>query len=290
MRKVVSPQEVAHLWANQVQDEARNAGNSLFFYGDTIYSYGHHFAIAKHVEHNGVKACLFTTRKYSVTTSAHTSFVSSAANHLNLIYVPFPDGDFEKNARQFERNIKNALASIVSARKPEKYLYEARVILGQLEKYADFMGEPVPDEAKEMINIASQGEWAQYLADEEKREAEREEKAMQARQKKLKEDLIKWRNNKLRSLWGRLGERDYLRVSADGLEIETTQGISIPLDMAKRSFKFVMAAMKRGGCTDCKHKILHYEVTSITPTTLTVGCHAVDLKEINRVAKKLNWI
>ena len=41
--------EVSHLWANRAQDEARNRQGNLYFTGDTIYSYGSHFPIARHV-------------------------------------------------------------------------------------------------------------------------------------------------------------------------------------------------------------------------------------------------
>ena len=46
---VVSPETVAHLWANQVQQEAKNSNRSFYFYGPSIYSYGSHFEIARHV-------------------------------------------------------------------------------------------------------------------------------------------------------------------------------------------------------------------------------------------------
>jgi len=49
MRRVLrSNADVAHVWAQQVQDEERS-GN-MFFEGDTIYSYGHHFPIARFVK------------------------------------------------------------------------------------------------------------------------------------------------------------------------------------------------------------------------------------------------
>lgn len=47
-------------------------GPSFFFRGDTIYSYGQHFPIARHVTGTrGRAAVLFTTRDYSKTTSKH---------------------------------------------------------------------------------------------------------------------------------------------------------------------------------------------------------------------------
>ena len=64
MKKVFTDiSHIAHLWANQLQDEARNSGSGNFYFdGDVIYSYGSHFPIAKHVVNaKGEKAVLFTT-------------------------------------------------------------------------------------------------------------------------------------------------------------------------------------------------------------------------------------
>ena len=77
---------VAHLWANQSQDNAKNSSGNLFFNGKIIYSYGYHFPIAKHVQNNGISAVLFTERSYSNTTAKHVSAVIQAANHKNIIY------------------------------------------------------------------------------------------------------------------------------------------------------------------------------------------------------------
>ncbi len=71
--------EIPHLWMHQVQEEARNSNGSLYFSGPTIYSYGSHFPIARHVENKrGTKEILFTTASYSVTTSSHCSAVRLA--------------------------------------------------------------------------------------------------------------------------------------------------------------------------------------------------------------------
>lgn len=46
MKKVVSPEMTAHLWANKSQPEAQNSGRTIFFVGSTIYSYGSHYPMA----------------------------------------------------------------------------------------------------------------------------------------------------------------------------------------------------------------------------------------------------
>ena len=81
-RYVYPSDMVAHLWAHKSQDFARNPGHNFYFHGDTIYSYGSHFPVARHVENKRGRAVLFTTRDYSVTTSGHKWTVLGACKHL----------------------------------------------------------------------------------------------------------------------------------------------------------------------------------------------------------------
>ena len=90
MRYVVDAPMVAHLWAHQSQDSARN-GRNFYFEGKDIYSYGSHFRCAS-VEANqqGQKAYLVTTRTYSNTTCKHMGMVRKAIPYGELIfYTPY---------------------------------------------------------------------------------------------------------------------------------------------------------------------------------------------------------
>ena len=78
---------VAHLWAHKSQDFARNPGHNFYFHGDTIYSYGSHFPVARHVENKRGRAVLFTTRSYSSTTAGHKCMVEGACRHLTVFHV-----------------------------------------------------------------------------------------------------------------------------------------------------------------------------------------------------------
>ena len=55
-RHVYPVDMVAHLWAHRAQESAPQRGN-FYFDGDTIYSYGSHFPIARHVKHKGARCC-----------------------------------------------------------------------------------------------------------------------------------------------------------------------------------------------------------------------------------------
>src|ERR1039458_2443164 len=87
MRTVVPSRQVAHLWAHQSQEEAKNSNGSLYFNGKTIYSYGSHFPVATFAENAaGQTAVLFTTSTYSITTSGHCSAVRSAVRHIRPLF------------------------------------------------------------------------------------------------------------------------------------------------------------------------------------------------------------
>jgi hypothetical protein len=71
MKKVHNTQSVMALWADKLQSEARNPSRNVFFDGDTIYSYGLHFPMGKHVDTKNGPAILITLATYSKTTAKH---------------------------------------------------------------------------------------------------------------------------------------------------------------------------------------------------------------------------
>src|SRR5258708_6296401 len=79
-KHVFPTNEIPHIWFHKTQSDARNAQGNLYFADETIYSYGSHFPIARHVKNKSGRksAILFTTRSYSSTTSGHISAVQSA--------------------------------------------------------------------------------------------------------------------------------------------------------------------------------------------------------------------
>ena len=89
MRYVVEPAMVAHLWAHQSQESARNSGN-FYFEGKDIYSYGDHFRCASfETNQQGEKAYLVTTRTYSTTTAKHMGMVRKAIpGYETVFYTP----------------------------------------------------------------------------------------------------------------------------------------------------------------------------------------------------------
>ena len=124
MKKVFSDQsKVAHLWANKEQDEATNQGRSFYFDKETIYSYGRHFPIAKHVQDQaGNDYILFTERGYSNTTSKHISITRGACRNSEIVYCCNPDNGHESNFKYWFDEIEAEINKLAKARKPEIYL------------------------------------------------------------------------------------------------------------------------------------------------------------------------
>lgn len=67
-------------WATRLSYEGQNANKSLFFIGDTIYSYSQRFKIATL---NDSFEAFVTTKKVSSTTSKQTAMVRRELEKLN---------------------------------------------------------------------------------------------------------------------------------------------------------------------------------------------------------------
>jgi hypothetical protein len=268
--------QIAHLWANLVQKEAKTSSRNFFFNGDTIYSYGYSFPIAKHKTVNGIDAVLFTERSYSVTTSKHTRVTWQACNHKNIVYCYSPDSSHAENFNFWQRNAESVAKNLLKAKKPEKYLSELSIINGKVDKYAAFFSLPVPESLQAVLNIKDKTEFAAYA--EKKSEYERKEKERQ--EKELLEqhaaDLAKWLNGELPRLYVRDGF-DYLRITDN--RIETTQGVKIPIEAARRFYDALTAGTVAAGS-----KILDFEVREVSPEIVKIGCHTFNRAYLDQKA------
>lgn len=182
--------------------------------------------------------------------------------------------------------MKNALNGLATARKPEKYINTAEYALDKAVKYCAFFGIEVPAHLFELLSDAKNGKYSEYLLKErariEKEMAEAEARALIAHKVAIK----KWRAGETARIYSRTDDRDYLRINEKGNKIETSQGVEIPLEVAKRAWKWISAM---GTCNgDCKFKILDFEVKEVTKTYIKIGCHTIDIAEIKKMAKKLS--
>lgn len=289
MRTVVSSREVPRLWIHQSQEHARNSNGSLFFQGDTIYSYGEHFPIARIVQRKGRVAVLFTTATYSVTTSSHCSSVSRAIPpDLTVFNVPLDKPHtLDEWVEDYDARIDLATAKVALAKKHASWAAES---LGKLVTEANafikFWG------LKRRFKLPSDFDAVRAKL---KRDAAR--KTLETKQrnaeilKRNKQEIADWQNGVPYSSIPYAVPEIYLRVR-DG-EIETSRGARFPVDHALKALRIIRSVKlsgepyRRGSSHETIH-VGHYSIDSIDKNgNVTVGCHRILNGEIERIGALL---
>jgi hypothetical protein len=299
--------EIPHLWAHRTQEDARNRQGNLYFTGDTIYSYGSHFPIARHVTNDaGQRAVLFTTATYSVTTSSHCSAVRSAIpSGIPVFHVPnvchgrysgseLTADDHGGNLADYAERIEKYV--ITSARARSSYAKEwnndhAVRLRDEAFAYCAFFGLPVPNisEVRELDSEA--------LTAIRKREAKRTaEKAEQTKRERAEavirqqELITKWRAGQYSGCLYDVPAM--LRI--DGNEVVTSRGARFPVSHAKRALAFVRKVHESGQAYVRNGRTIHlgpYALDRIEANgTVKAGCHVVSWEEIERIAPALEAV
>lgn len=307
MRKYLKDKhEVAHFWANKVQDEGRCGGN-VFFDDGVIYSYGRHFPIAKHLPDGSIA---FTTRDYSPSTSNHKSIVRSAIPHGTKIhFVPHPAGSVRENREKVDYLIKLRLESAAKRRMKSTRdgdLAGALHIAEQFNGFALAMGA----KKKDLIKVqALVGLDMDKLKAKLKRDEEAKERAAKAlakkREKEQREQRAAWRHGG----YGHFDNPIMLRLhyvtnsteSADmqslikgepePFVIETSRGAEIPVDAALRLWPVIQRCRNGDKDYEVGMELGHYRLTRIrTNGSIVVGCHDIAYAEIEGIAHQLGLI
>ena len=297
--------EIPHLWAHRTQDEARNRQGSLYFTGDTIYSYGSHFPIARHVTNEaGERAVLFTTATHSVTTSRHCSAVRSAIpSGIRVFHVPnvchgrysgsdLSADDHAGNLTHYAKRVERHI--IISARARSSYVKEwnhrsAGQLRQQAIDYSVFFGFPTPS-IPEVPPLDSEA-----LVAVRKREAKRAAEKAQETKKRRAEAIA--RQQELITKW-KAGEYSgslydvLVMLRIDGHEVVTSRGARFPVSHAKRALAFVRKIRESGEAYVRNGHTIHlgpYAIDRIEPDgTVKAGCHVVSWQEIERIAPVLD--
>jgi len=274
---------VAHLWAHKSQDYARNPGHNFYFNADTIYSYGSHFPIARHVTRKGQSAVLFTTRSYSATTAGHKCVVASACRHLTAFHVADVTGsDTRKQFAEYRAEYMALVGKYAKARqrKPE-HLDALRRLVEEANGYATFFGLrtrlTLPDDLTAMI--------AECQAIE-KRERERKQREERKREREAQERLQKWVDGAIDYCPNGYGQPIRLRIKGD--ELQTSHGARVPLAHAVKAFRVLRRLHDKGQTYQRNGHTIHlghFALDSLdTEGNVTAGCHTVQWEEIARVA------
>lgn len=264
--------DIAHDFAHGATRGETATGN-MYIWNDKIYSYGHHFCIAKRV---GPGTILFTTRSYSPTTAKHINCVWGATRHMHRIECYDPSETHEENQRHYLEEIKELLPSLAKARKPEKWIHEIQIVCERAKKYCEFFGIKMDKDLAMFVNSEDLNKTNEAYEAELKRRAFREHKLLM---KKKREQLEKWHNFEGSDCVGGL---DYQELRCNARRIETTMGVKIPYDIAREFYeKLKSGAIKVGD------KLFYYAVRRMDRNEIAIGCHTFKRRYLMDFGKRV---
>ncbi len=262
--------EVAHLWANRSRQSAK--GSHFYFEGDTIYSYGSHFPIARLFLHPVTQtwAVLFTSRDYSQTTSKHKSYTRSACSHLECFFVTDPRAQVESVA-DLER-----LTAEDAARRSR-----------------------LADERREEKNASARRKRARAKAEREAQAA-------------FPGELAAWRaGGPLPRLMNSHASpfrcSTALRLTVDRRFIETSRGAKVPACVARKAWPILFAAVAAEEANPAPFAWTPFlslpefnwgdyrgmalcRVALGSPVELVIGCHQIPWAEVALMAETLGLV
>ncbi len=265
--------DVVHAFAQRNQSHGRSS--NIFFNHDKIYSYGYHYLLGEFIDD---KTIVIDNRGYSNTTAKHISYLIGGTRQYKQFFTMSCD------LHLVNLQILALKDRLAKAKKPEKYINEMLSLwasLNEFIKYTKNKNTPKDTRYKDIkrivkaLNIDSV-QYQQKLAD-----AKKKQDLMRKRSeaKKIKDTLSKWYNYEVHTF--RIGEKDYLRISQDGSNIETSQHVKVSIDEARTLYQLICKGIDIKG-----HRISNYIVNSINGT-LKIGCHNIDMDSVHKVGKQL---
>lgn len=291
-RKFNTIEDCIHTYAQFSQDQGES-GN-VFFYGNTLYSYGHHFPIAHKTQNDkGETAILLNGRTYSNSTTRHQGIAQAATRQYFQITSFGMDSNTkyngttsqEEHARHIEyyiREFKAIAEKLAVSRKPAKWIEEAQWLEEKNRVYLNFFNlTPSPEyqeafkqatEVSEELRAKVKAQQAEILKRKKEREAE------EAKEYAVK--VQEWITGERQSLYPR-PKIDILRRSGD--QIETSQGVKMSMKWAKAIYAALLHNDLKAG-----DKVLDqgYTVGKVNGT-VQIGCHTFDTEYLLNFGKTL---
>lgn len=305
VKQVFTNSQVCHVWASQTQSTGRNSNNSIWFEGDTIYSYGRHFPMARvYTKPDGNKFVLTSSKSYSVTTSGHMSDLRSAISHIASIAVPYPTSLYESAN---EECLLDRVASMIVGIFNGRCQYSGHLEKSEWNENKSAIERAIDDvnayrkmrdgdkaetfaldnETMQLLEVIETQKKEKYDAKQaekriaqkiaaDKYEVEREE-----RRKEYATEIELWETRaNTKDIPYDIVPRDYdrIRIKANGTDVETMRGAEVPLSHAVRLLNLAQQGRVKVG-----DRVGHFTVDKITDETLTIGCHTINIEQATRV-------
>jgi len=283
MKKVFqNTSEVVHVFAQQTQSEGRNQSGSIYFRDNKIYSYGSHYLLGEFINDETI---VINDFGYSVTTSKHINELINATSHYNQFYTSSIDINY------VQTEIDVFLKCLTNARKPEIYISNITKLETSLSKWVEYCKANKISHKykvnksdynyKKIVSIANNLLTPEAL---EKIKAKGKKDALKQKakdKKELKTKLDKFNSYKIDRF--KIGKFDYLRLSKNGQFVETSQNIRIEKNEAKKLYFAIKRKVDIRG-----QKIGYYTINKIDNKALTVGCHKICIKSVQKVGELIS--
>ncbi len=302
MRTVMKAAEVIHVWANQAQSDGRNPQGNCYFTGPTLYSYGRHYVVGRHVKGSrGRTAVLLNSNTSSPTTNRHRSHARQAVQHLTTFHVPLTDRDARPaeymDAYAVEMRQAIELASKARGRKGQHFA-TAQWAVDQANRLAEFFG------LRRRLTLPANLADAIAQANADRAAADRRNaKAIAERAKRAAAELERvravalaavddWRAGRISVIPGvynyaNLLGGDLLRLTGDGQTVQTSRGATVPAPHFRRAYRTLKRLHDAGhGYAANGHTLHvgHYQVSRMSGGMVRVGCHDFQWNEVTTFA------
>lgn len=262
------------------KESEHGRASSIFFERDTLYSFGHHFAICKRIEAEQ-ETYLFTAtlRGWGSYAAKHIGHARQALQGARLVLCNDPDATPAENFVYWQTYAKRVMENLARARKPEIYILELASIARQSKIYAEATKTKVPAALKKITSITTEQAREATKKIQEQRQKQEERRRHQRRKDNIKA-ARKFFNFETVTAYGQ--PFDLLRYNKDSQRIETSKAVQVPKEIALKFYGELLAGNLHPGS-----KILSYSVTEITEKVIVIGCHTLKLCHIHATAKKL---
>jgi hypothetical protein len=267
MKKVFSNSDAIHIFAQQSQSEGRSS--NLFFEGTKIYSYGYHYLLGEFIDKDTI---VINDEGFSSTTRKHIWLLSSGTKQYRQFYKTNVD------IMLVYSSVQSLVKKLSKANKKELYTMPILRHYKSLNKYLEYT------KTKTQISKTKEYKYIKKIALSIEKdmpallEALKIRKIKEAKNQAIKiaANIAKFRNHKTDRVRSKL---DYLRLSFDKTHLETSQGVKIEIKEAKILNNLISNGKDING-----FKLGYYTVIGLTNNILKVGCHNIELKEINLIS------
>lgn len=288
-----SHNEVAHIWATQSQAQGR--ASRVFFEGQVIYSYGHHFPVARFAPEYG-DIVLFTSRGYSSSTGKHKSLIRAAIpSTYQVIYCDDPTRGELHNLDKWRAAVEWMRRDFAAKSHKISRGNLAVEIFKTCESaaiYCHALKIAAPEWLNESDDEMAAREYVYELA------KAREIKKAAARAEYEKKAALEAADRM--ALWA-IGENVYqggfqylptaLRIKGDS--IQTSRGAAIPVSDALKLWPLLVRAKNSGKTLEAGLHSINlgaYRFNSFNGKTLIVGCHQIEWDQLEKMADQLNLL